>query len=40
MSMTPQRVADKVWFEKLPLFNAANRMTAYNAFVLMEQERE
>ena len=38
--MTPQRGADKEWLEKLPRYNAANRKTAYNAFLLMEQERE
>ena len=27
-------------FEKLPLFDAANRMNAYNTYLLMEQERD
>lgn len=34
------RKADWSRFEKLPLFNAANRMNAYNTYLLMEQERE
>jgi glyoxylase-like metal-dependent hydrolase (beta-lactamase superfamily II) len=33
------RKADWSRFEKLPLFNAANRMNAYNTYLLMEQER-
>ena len=27
-------------YERLPLFGAANRMNAYNTFLLMEQERD
>lgn len=34
------RKADWSRFEQLPLFNAANRMNAYNTYLLMEQERE
>lgn len=34
------RKADWRRFEKLPLFNAANRMNAYNTYLLMEQERD
>ena len=33
------RKADWSRFEKLPLFDAANRMNAYNTYLLMEQER-
>ena len=33
------RKADWSRFEKLPLFHAANRMNAYNTYLLMEQER-
>lgn len=33
------RKADWSRFEKLPLFGAANRMNAYNTYLLMEQER-
>lgn len=32
--------ADWSRFEKLPLFAAANRMNAYNTYLLMEQERD
>ena len=32
------RKADWSRFEKLPLFNAANRMNAYNTYLLMERE--
>lgn len=34
------RAADWSRFEKLPLFQAANRMNAYNTYLLMEQEKE
>lgn len=34
------RKADWSRFEKLPLFGPANRMNAYNTYLLMEQERE
>jgi glyoxylase-like metal-dependent hydrolase (beta-lactamase superfamily II) len=34
------RKADWSRFEHLPLFNAANRMNAYNTYLLMEQERD
>ncbi len=34
------RAADWSRFEKLPLFKAANRMNAYNTYLLMEQEKE
>jgi glyoxylase-like metal-dependent hydrolase (beta-lactamase superfamily II) len=34
------RRADWSRFERLPLFDAANRMNAYNTYLLMEQERE
>ncbi len=34
------RKADWSRFEKLPLFGAANRMNAYNTYLLMEQERD
>ena len=27
-------------FDKLPLFNAANRMNAYNTYLLMERQAE
>ena len=33
------RAADWSRFEHLPLFHAANRMNAYNTYLLMEQER-
>ena len=33
------RKADWSQFSQLPLFDAANRMNAYNTFLLMEQER-
>jgi glyoxylase-like metal-dependent hydrolase (beta-lactamase superfamily II) len=33
------RKADWTRFEKLPLFSAANRMNAYNTYLLMEQEK-
>jgi len=34
------RKADWSRFEKLPLFGPANRMNAYNTYLLMEQERD
>lgn len=34
------RAADWSRFDKLPLFQAANRMNAYNTYLLMEQEKE
>lgn len=34
------RAADWSRFEKLPLFQAANRMNAYNTYLLIEQEKE
>lgn len=34
------RQADWSRFEKLPLFGPANRMNAYNTYLLMEQERD
>ena len=34
------RAADWSRFEHLPLFQAANRMNAYNTYLLMEQEKE
>lgn len=34
------RKADWSRFDKLPLFGAANRMNAYNTYLLMEQERD
>lgn len=34
------RLADWSRFEHLPLFGAANRMNAYNTYLLMEQERD
>jgi hypothetical protein len=34
------RRADWSRFEKLPLFEAANRMNAYNTYLLMEHERD
>lgn len=34
------RAADWSRFESLPLFHAANRMNAYNTYLLMEQEKE
>ncbi len=34
------RAADWSRFERLPLFQAANRMNAYNTYLLMEQEKE
>ena len=34
------RAADWSRFEKLPLFHAANRMNAYNTYLLMEQEKD
>jgi glyoxylase-like metal-dependent hydrolase (beta-lactamase superfamily II) len=33
------KAADWSRFEKLPLFHAANRMNAYNTYLLMEQEK-
>ena len=37
-SKTPMRSTDWSRFEKLPLFRAANRMNAYNTYLLMEQQ--
>ena len=34
------RAADWSRFEQLPLFHAANRMNAYNTYLLMEQEKD
>ena len=33
------RAADWSRFEHLPLFQVANRMNAYNTYLLMEQEK-
>jgi glyoxylase-like metal-dependent hydrolase (beta-lactamase superfamily II) len=33
------RATDWSRFDKLPLFHAANRMNAYNTYLLMEQEK-
>ena len=33
------KAADWSRFEKLPLFRVANRMNAYNTYLLMEQEQ-
>lgn len=34
------KAADWSRFEQLPLFQAANRMNAYNTYLLMEQDKE